>query len=476
MTKAPNQALPESTARFARPALPVEIQEYICHFLCSYCHDYPGLNCDRISTRALAALCRTSRSFATVAQPHVYHVASGSSSPRLLLRTLFENERLAALVRSHDQDTTYGFLRENIKIDEFTSYVEALGLSGSDVESAAPRTNGRDRVNKHLFNQLFLCLAPQLEILRLELESDQIYDEAGYQLLDARLQVICDSTSAAVEAPLSHLRTLHINTHYDWGYGLGIRTITAILQAAASSLEELIVERCTDFAGDASPLRQIQMPKLKLLAFDGCAFEHENGSHLPIIKTFCDRTSQLEEFRFSGSRPWIGENIGLHATAEDILHCVESCGQSLCTITVDLENFSDVLTPAPKLTAGSFANFSRLEVLLLDDFSFCHHMLGSQHNSLPNSCLTDLLPASIVRLIVQLSEESSVWGDLHDLAKSVTYGRFLNFRQLHLMDEHRRPRHDYNIVSESVRVASESVRVAFDSTNVTVSWKLGRSW
>lgn len=505
--EAPQQAPPDSIFWLPGLALPVEIQEEICYYLCSYCHDHPGLEGPRHGTRSLAALCRTSQSFAAVAQPHLYHVAHNLTNANSMLRTLSGSTNLARQIRTYNQGKAYGGSRRHDGVDEMLGYALSLGVLGDDKQCGAPLAQNAE-LSKHLFDQLFLLLATRLENLCLEIGSDHIYEEMYYLLLETRLETVRNGANAAVEAPLSNLRMLSIHTHYDWGYGLGLRTIRPVLRAAASTLEELIVSCCTDFGGDAGSLGQLVMPKLKRIDLNGCAFEHEVGSHLPIIKKLCESTSQLDEFRYRGRSAWIGENLQAHATAVDMFHCVRSCGPSLRTLTIDLKVFSEDLITEPKLMAGSFDTFNCLEVLLLDDFSFCHHMLHASGASLPSSCLTSLLPASIVRLVIHMSEGSPIWADLHDLARAVTQGRFPKLRELHLdmpsdlpgtpeepdwshdswknlspeilrqiqlevasrpalTAEQKRPKREF-------RAAAEGVRGAFGDRNVAVTWRFGR--
>ncbi|KAJ1332040.1 F-box/TPR repeat protein Pof3 [Microdochium nivale] len=461
------------------PPLPTEILHQICHYLCAFCHEHPGLDADGSGTRALAALCLVSKSFAAVAQPHVYHVASGLSSGENLIRTLCERADLARHVRTFNSDNVYH------TSDRWTHYLELvgsatrLGLLADGEEFPAPKY---ERFG-HLFDQLLFILATRLENLRIEISDAQLSEGLEYSILGKRVAALRNRSQAnepTPEAPLSHLRVLYLHTHYDWGYGLEIPAIATVLEAAAPTLEQLIVSRCTDssFSEDGA-LRHIQLPRLKVLALDGCAFEGENSSHLPLFKHFCESTSQLEEFHYIAASAWIGENLAEYATALDLVRCVRSCAETLRAMTLDISAFASAMVSRPKLPARSLAEFERLEELRLEDTSFCHHLGEPDSAATPRTCLTGLLPASIKRLVVRMYDGTPAWGDLHELAEHVMLGRFPELQDVRVLVS---LRSDQDIGSESALfqsrylVASEALQAVYKDTRVVLSTVQCSSW
>ncbi|KAG8417058.1 hypothetical protein J3459_012765 [Metarhizium acridum] len=94
--------------------------------------------------------------------------------------------------------------------------------------------------------------------------------------------------------------------------------------------------------------------------------------------------------------------------------------------------------PAAQMTTNAWyappnlATFPVLEELHIDEQSFCHHWRTQSHvgaENDPHTCLTDIVPQSIQRLLVLVRPTSRTWGDICHFSNEAARGRYPNLNE-----------------------------------------------
>ncbi|KAH7024566.1 uncharacterized protein B0I36DRAFT_366502 [Microdochium trichocladiopsis] len=461
--------------------LPQEIIENICRRLCEKCdHVADGLcelsNChESADRRALASLCRTSRTVARVAQPHLFHVVRHITKVEELTRTLSEDARLAGLIRVFEQSRYVYFREMETKPSPLIGLLTQLDICDDRDPFPASGIIGSERI-KYIFIQLVMIYATQLERLRLDINGDA-WSGFDLDLLSAKLDVLKHASGAAEVLPLSRVRTIHLTTQWDYGMPFLCRAIQVLLRATGATIEQLVLHNIIaeyDTVGDC--MRDVRLPGLRRLVLSESAFDRSSQSSLAFLLQICESAHNLEEFHFSAMAVFLGEMIDAHATASDFVDCLQPCRETLRALTLDLCSYSSQLQFEPCLPAGTLAGFSQLRELALEETSFCQRRRQQPDAAgLPaHTCLITMLPASIQRLVIRLWDGSHVWGDLRELARHAAMGEFPNLEDIRVlasamdMEDGHNPPSPEDFLEEYTR-ASRMVQGAFASTGISLT-------
>ncbi|KXJ93509.1 hypothetical protein Micbo1qcDRAFT_223131 [Microdochium bolleyi] len=425
----------------------------------------------QMASRALASLCRTSKTVARVAQPHLFHVLRHITKAEELIRTLSRDARLAGLIRVFEQSRDVYFGGRKPTPSPLIELLTQLDICDDRDPFPTSGIIGGERI-KSIFIQLVMIYATQLERLRLEIDGDAW---AGFDLhlLSAHLHARKRAGVAAEVLPLSRVRTLHLTTHWAYGMPFLCPAMQVLLRATGAIVERLVLHNIlVDGDADEDCMRGVRLPGLRILVLSGSAFDGRARLSLAFLRQICESAHNLEEFHFSASAVFLGQIVDAHATASDFIDCLQPCRETLQALTLDLCSYASQLLSEPCLPAGTLASFSQLRELALEETSFCQRR--RQHDAgLPtHNCLTTMLPASIQRLVIRLWDGSHAWGDLRELARHTTMGGFPNLEDIKVLasikeTDHVRPAsEDFDAEFAS---ASGMVQAAFASTGVSLT-------
>ncbi|PWI75672.1 hypothetical protein PCL_06330 [Purpureocillium lilacinum] len=485
-----------SNGRFTAslPGLLVELQLMICAQLCCHCQGVvPDNTSEHIANRnALIALSATSRQMRAVAQPFIYHYVPGSLSGRHLrlwpfIRTIRSRPDLAASVRWLGGNTKQEFVdsdgfRQCMGIDHDPQLHLDEDSNFNAITEYAEEISSMEIVDPWLLDKfvmgVILSMLARLEMLEFSISldfSDRKSFYRGCWLLDSRFSRLGKTLR------LGSLRALKVNVEKYW---LAMPCISALLRGAPN-LEQLLFKSCQGFwqgsfsDHDTAALKpynplgiRVQVPimgNLRSLAFDEAALrDDDEWSDFEFLKGMIEQCPRLEQFQFKALRPVPDHNltdeapdIGHHRLVSAALPAREtlkvldlnigSCWNRYTGAYLD-EDGQVVEAYTPPDIGPILAQFSRLEVLKLDEAAFCRHQNpnGNDYDSGDDSdsdssdsdseldpgdpdksnepekptCIADILPLTVKRLHVRLVRGSRAWEDAAYLATAVANGEF----------------------------------------------------
>ncbi|KID94491.1 hypothetical protein MAJ_09533, partial [Metarhizium majus ARSEF 297] len=86
--------------------------------------------------------------------------------------------------------------------------------------------------------------------------------------------------------------------------------------------------------------------------------------------------------------------------------------------------------------SSNLATFPVLEELHIDEQSFCRHWQTREYVEAedgPHTCLTDIVPQSLQRLLVWVRPDSRAWDDIHHFCNQVARGCYPNLQRMNLV-------------------------------------------
>lgn len=343
------------------------------------------------------------------------------------IRTLIDRPDLAESVKEvfprYDDDWQTHF-------PEALNYL--LGLA-SDMKLGLPndpdlRITKSEEFSGTFVRDLLLSFAPKIETLQLNLFLDfwdEISEKPEVSWLDNR-----------AEPALPHLRRLRIDPDDTNGYMINLYEIGALLRAAPN-LEHIClwgangVDDCDgeiDYDVEAFLPRLTDLRILELPALDFWPHEKDDNEFLHRLVAYSDRFECLR--MWSEDRTKSG-GAYFPLSPSTILPLLEKtkCKNTLKHVDFDLgrpltEEHWEVRQPH---VGSVIAKFPRLEVLKLDEQSFCRHWLDADkggYDDNTRTCVTELIQPSLRILIVRTVEGSRVLPDILHLATEMAAGKF----------------------------------------------------
>lgn len=440
-----------------------DLQHSVIESLCGHCtnreHAIAILRHNpRQQTNTLSSLCLVSRHMRALAEGVLYHF------PRIysytdFFRTIQARPELAGYVKVltwiyfEDMDRLLlplpgksSIPRENIwylrslatelklsdlelrKFEEtFSDYPQS-----ADSEVSSNYDDGMPQAFDNLVTSIMLGLCPRLELASVNFEDAQEMLRRQYL---PRNPVVFRYLPGLVQQRFANygfrfLRTLVVqNTMQDKPNMLGIGSISCLLKALPN-LQRLVFYRgySEEYPDDDLPwsddeldTAQSSLHSLKELTFT-CYSRFEKPLPLPAIKDLVSRCTQLERFNFSP--------MGLEKdvfSPRKLIDALSSTTSTLRHLTINC-HIAEIFAVGPREVISDLTQFTRLQSLVLDQPTFCHH----HHHEIyiKPDCLTSILPESIYRLTINMYSPCTPVVDLVALGEAVSKGHFTNLRHL----------------------------------------------
>jgi hypothetical protein len=436
---------------------PVEIQHRICSYLCDHCCGEPlaDVSGDAERRQALAALSRTNRTLAAIAQPLLYHRITEVKTSQFLalLRTLSECPGFAACVKqyrqlhltyvgdwSHEKDAfKYALdLRRTLLMND--PAIEE-GDEDEDEDEATDGGGGQAA----FCNQLLLALMPNLESLALRIEEGDIQYVTTYQHLARRF-----SRLEGDDPRFPHLHHLQFGTE-DRDDGLSMTNAGVIFfLREAPNLRQLIFARTKGscFFDPTAHVRKFvgALPKfesLRSLEFRDCGIADDDDAYL-LFRHLIRSSRVLENFRFTGCRSLSGTELIMRSMHFKLLNELQACKETLRSLDVDFTHQSywpseeadeDDYIAQHAESRNLLGEFTRLTTLKIDPELICrHHSTPGSSASSSAEGLVVNIPGSVEEISIRFFGGLKTWADLAKLAGQIALGQYPKLRRVVIYD------------------------------------------
>lgn len=447
---------------------------------------------DHESTKALVALCRTSRNLCCVAQPVLYH-APEIRKPGPFLRTIaVRRPDLAAEVRCLPRMLPWANTGDPIRMRKEDARLVRRLAKGLEMfvppdgrfRVDAPESLPLSRCDEALYMGVLICSLPLLETLSLNVyEKIRIYfsNRGHYKL--GRFHPELQTGSLA----FPQLRTVVVNgkdldSYFPWE----IRGVVALL-AAAPNLKELILSRIAGLdprmmhqdtlnllSTAIQSVTDVTMENFTLLSGNR-PFPRERYESIrelvrlcPNMKAFGLRANPLWE----SSGFWVASGKIHRLSPTQVLDALTPARQSLESLTLRL---SRLRIPASDLQAHwqpLLSQFSALTTLVLDEQAFCRHWLPLKKSGRKQdeaTCITTFLPQTVSLLGIRLHHHFHAYSDIVHLGDQVVAGHFKSLRRVETEYLYDGREDKADEVAGEVEAYRTGLRRAFEGSGILVS-------